>query len=75
MVAALDALNLRVMVSADNLSGERLTRALQAINASPHKDRFRVLAGIDFRNVGPGWGEKAVAAARSRHQGRRHRRR
>ena len=31
------------------------------INASPHKDRFRVLAGIDFRNVGPGWAEKAVA--------------
>ena len=35
-------------------------RRSQAINASPHKDRFRVLAGIDFRNVGPGWGEKAV---------------
>ena len=31
------------------------------INASPHKDRFRVLTGIDFRDVGPGWGEKAVA--------------
>jgi predicted TIM-barrel fold metal-dependent hydrolase len=60
VVAAMDALNLRVLISADNSSGERLTRALQAINTSPHKDRFRVLAGIDFRNVGPGWGEKAV---------------
>jgi uncharacterized protein len=30
------------------------------INASPFKDRFRVLAGIDFRNVGPGWAEQAV---------------
>ena len=56
----MDKLNLRVLVSADNSSGDRLTRALDAINASPYKDRFRVLAGIDFRNVGPGWGEKAV---------------
>ncbi len=37
------------------------TRPIQAINASPYKDRFRVLAGIDFRNVGPGWARKAVA--------------
>jgi uncharacterized protein len=60
VVRAMDALNLRVFVSADNSSGERLTRALAAINASPHKERFRVLAGVDFRNVGPGWAEQAV---------------
>ena len=60
VVAAMDAINVRVMVSADNTSGERLTRVLQALNASPHKDRFRVLAGVDFRNVGPGWAERAV---------------
>ena len=59
-VRAMDALNLRVFVSADNSSGERLARTLQAINGSAHKDRFRVLAGIDFRNVGPGWAEPAV---------------
>ncbi len=59
--AALDSLNVRLMVSADNLSGERLQRALDAIKSSPQKDRVRVLAGIDFRNVGPGWAEKAVA--------------
>jgi uncharacterized protein len=59
--AALDSLNVRLMVSADNLSGERLQRALDAIKSSPEKDRVRVLAGIDFRNVGPGWAEKAVA--------------
>ena len=75
VVAAMDALNLRVLVSADNSSGERLTRALQAIDASPHKDRFRVLAGIDFRNVGPGWGEKAVRQLEADMQGRSHRRR
>ena len=60
IVAAMDALNLRVFVSADNSSGERLARTMQVINASPHRDRFRVLAGVDFRNVGPGWGERAV---------------
>lgn len=61
VVAAMDAINLRVMVSAENSSGDRLVRALEAINASRHKDRFRVLAGVDFRNVGPGWGARAVA--------------
>ena len=61
VVSEMDKLNLRVLVSADNSSGDRLTRVLQAINASPHKDRFRVLAGINFNNVGPGWGAQAVA--------------
>jgi predicted TIM-barrel fold metal-dependent hydrolase len=61
MVEELDALNIRVYVAADNVSGDRLRSTLAAIAASPHRDRFRVLAGIDFRNVGPGWGERAVA--------------
>jgi predicted TIM-barrel fold metal-dependent hydrolase len=60
VVRAMDALNVRVMVSADNSSGSALARTLQAINATPHKDRFRVLAGVDFRDVGPGWGARAV---------------
>jgi len=50
------------MVAADNMSGERLQKAVAVISASPKaKDRVRVLAGIDFRNVGPGWAEKAIA--------------
>jgi len=61
MVADMDRLNLRVMTSASNTSGARLTQQLAVINASPYKDRFRVLTGIDFRDVGPGWGERAVA--------------
>jgi len=61
LVADLDSLNVRMMVAADNMSGERLQKAMAVINASPAaKDRVRVLAGIDFRNVGPGWAEKAV---------------
>ena len=60
--ASLDSLNVRLMVSADNMSGDRLQRTIAAIRASsPMKDRVRVLAGIDFRNVGPGWAEKAIA--------------
>jgi predicted TIM-barrel fold metal-dependent hydrolase len=51
-----------MMVAADNMSGDRLKNAMAVINAAPRaKDRIRVLAGIDFRNVGPGWAEKAVA--------------
>ena len=60
MIGALDELNIQVYIAADNVSGERLGRAMQNIQASPHRDRFRVLAGIDFRNVGPGWAERAV---------------
>ena len=60
--AYMDSLNVRMMVAADNMSGDRLKNAVAVINASPKmKDRVRVLAGIDFRNVGPGWAEKAVA--------------
>lgn len=60
--AALDSLNVRMMVAADNMSGERLQRTMASVRASAQlKDRVRVLAGIDFRNVGPGWAEKAVA--------------
>lgn len=59
--SSLDSINVRLMVAADVLSGERLQRAVTAIRASPRmKDRVRVLAGVDFRNVGPGWAEKAV---------------
>ena len=60
--AELDALNVRLMVAANNVSGEALTRTVATIAASPAmKDRVRVLAGIDFRNVGPGWAERAIA--------------
>jgi predicted TIM-barrel fold metal-dependent hydrolase len=60
MVSELDQLNVGLMVAADNLSGDRLRQSLATIAASPQKDRVRVLAGIDFRDVGPGWADKAV---------------
>ncbi len=61
LVAALDGLNVRVIVSADNMSGERLQRTIELVRSSPEKDRVRVLAGINFSNVGPGWADRAVA--------------
>jgi uncharacterized protein len=59
---ALDALNVRLMVVADNLTGERLRETVAAVRASERmRDRVRVLAGIDFLDVGaPGWAERAV---------------
>jgi predicted TIM-barrel fold metal-dependent hydrolase len=60
MTAELDGLNVRVMVSADNLSGDRLQRAIATIRSTPQRDRVRVLAGVDFDDVGPGWAERAV---------------
>ena len=60
--ASLDSLNVRMMVAADNMSGERLERAMTVVRASAKmKDRVRVLAGINFSGVGPGWAEKAIA--------------
>lgn len=59
--AAMDSLNLRVMVAAENISGERLTRTLDAVRAAGLQDRVAVFTGIDLSNVGPGWAERAVS--------------
>ncbi len=59
---AMDELNVRMMISADNMSGERLKTTLASVKTSEKlKDRVRALAGINFQNVGPGWAEKAIA--------------
>jgi predicted TIM-barrel fold metal-dependent hydrolase len=59
---SLDALNVRMIVAANNVTGDALKREVELVKASPRmKDRVRILAGINFRDVGPGWGEKAVA--------------
>jgi uncharacterized protein len=60
--ADLDGLNVRMIIVANNVSGDNLKRTIATINASPvMKDRVRVLAGINFQNVGPGWAQRAVA--------------
>jgi predicted TIM-barrel fold metal-dependent hydrolase len=60
--AALDSLNVRMMISADNMSGERLKSTAASVRSSEKmRDRVRILAGINFQGVGPGWAEKAIA--------------
>ncbi len=61
--ASLDSLNVRVIVAANNVSGDALKRQMALINASPKmKDRVRILTGINFRDVGsPGWADRAIA--------------
>ena len=60
VVEALDTLNVRMLVAADNLNGDRLKSSVETIRNSPQKERMRVLAGINFRNVGPGFGKQAA---------------
>ncbi|MBC7897690.1 MAG: amidohydrolase family protein [Cytophagaceae bacterium] len=61
--AALDGINVRMIISAGNTSGDQLKRVVDLVKASPKmKDRVRILTGIDLRSVGsPGWAEKAIA--------------
>jgi predicted TIM-barrel fold metal-dependent hydrolase len=60
--ADLDALNVRMMIVANNVSGDALKQTVATIGLSPvMKDRVRVLTGINFSDVGPGWAQRAVA--------------
>jgi predicted TIM-barrel fold metal-dependent hydrolase len=61
MIGDADKLNLGVLISADNSSGSELVSRVQAVSGSPYKDRVRILAGVNFSNVGPGWADKAIA--------------
>jgi predicted TIM-barrel fold metal-dependent hydrolase len=62
LTAAMNSLNVQLMIAADNVSGERLTRLTDAVAAhSGLKNRVRFLTGISLQNVGPGWADKAVA--------------
>jgi predicted TIM-barrel fold metal-dependent hydrolase len=62
MGASLDSINVRLIVVANDISGDELRRDIALVNASPKmKERVRFLAGIDFHGVGPGWSTKAVA--------------
>jgi predicted TIM-barrel fold metal-dependent hydrolase len=63
MIADMDALNLQVLV---NLSGGSdpnvIKQRVDYLKSSPHADRFRVFANVQWNGAGgPGWAEKAVA--------------
>ena len=60
--AELDNLNVRLIIVANNMSGDALKRTIATVNTSPAmKDRVRAFTGINLQNVGPGWAERAVA--------------
>ncbi|WP_337171010.1 amidohydrolase family protein [Gemmatimonas aurantiaca] len=63
MGRSLDSLNVRLMIVANNVSGEQLTRGVELVKNTPTmKDRVRFLTGINFNGVGtPEWAARAVA--------------
>lgn len=61
MFSELDALNVGLMLSAENMSGTRLAQTLAVIKASPYANRVSVFAGVNLGNVRPGWAQRAVA--------------
>ena len=59
--AAMDSLNIRVMVNASGSSGDRLRQQIAAVAASRYKDRFVMFTTLNLRDVGPGSGAKIAA--------------
>ena len=58
VVAAMDELNLQVMVQARPSSGARLTQQIEAVREAGYADRFVFFASLDLDDVGPGSGER-----------------
>ncbi len=61
VIAAMDDLNLQVMVQARGTSGERLTNQIEAVRAAGYADRFVFFTTLNLRNVGPGSGATIAA--------------
>ena len=61
VVAAMDTLNLAIMINLSGRSGEQLEKSVKNI-ADHYPNRFVVFANVDFEGVGsPNWTENAVA--------------
>ena len=61
VVAAMDRLNLQVIVQARGSSGARLMRQIEAVRAAGYADRFVFFTTVNLRNVGPGSGARIAA--------------
>jgi predicted TIM-barrel fold metal-dependent hydrolase len=61
VVAAMDELNLRVMVQARGSSGERLTGQIEAVRAAGYQDRFVFFTTLSLGEIGPGSGARIAA--------------
>ncbi len=60
VVAAMDQLNLQVLVNASGASGDRLVQSMAAIKATRHPGRMVMFSNMNFTDVGPGYGAKAA---------------
>jgi predicted TIM-barrel fold metal-dependent hydrolase len=61
VVAAMESLNLQVIVQARGSSGARLTRQIEAVRAAGQADRFVFFTTLNLRSVGPGSGARIAA--------------
>jgi len=59
--AAMDSLNLQVMVNASGSSGDRLAGQIAAVRTSRYQDRFVMFTTLNLRDVGPGSGARIAA--------------
>jgi predicted TIM-barrel fold metal-dependent hydrolase len=61
VIAAMDSLNIQVMVQANPSSGDRLKQQIDAVRAAGHADRFVFFASLDLRNIEAGSGARIAA--------------
>ena len=61
VVAAMDELNLQVIVVAPAGSGERLASQIEAVREAGYADRFVFFASLDLSDIGPGSGARIAA--------------
>ena len=61
VVAAMDRLNLAVIVNAPAGSGQALTQQIEAVKAAGQSNRFTMFTSLNFNGVGPGSGQKIAA--------------
>jgi predicted TIM-barrel fold metal-dependent hydrolase len=64
-IKEMDALNLRVLVDLSGGSAAEVKQKVDALQATPYKDRFRVFANVDWEGAGgSGWEQKVLADLR-----------
>ena len=61
VLAAMDELNIGVMIQTRGSSGERLTNQIAAVRAAGLEHRFAFFTTLDLRDVGPGSGATIAA--------------
>lgn len=61
VIAAMDRLNIGVMVQARPSSGDRLRSQIEAVRAAGYEDRFVFFASLNLSDVGPGSGARIAA--------------